>query len=292
MPVGGAIGVHGHCNVAIAVGRMPLPFVWPLPLALAVRAVLAVPLSGPKRASMAPMMHSLITSAASRRAPLERIAGVDILAVDPRLAVLPVDVVAQQHLVHLVNVGVVGEHDVAGEVEREAVLFDRPAPAADPVVLLQQQRIFAQVIGGAEPGRPGPDNDDGRAEPRAARSGLSAVTSETAACVNQVPPWLPRSSPMRSGRARRASSRARSSSILGGAQGTLAGGDKLLRRVAQVDNVAIGFGDVGDRRADDGLLGRHVFQGLGRADEAGGLVAGERQQADVPAGEIGGQDRA
>jgi hypothetical protein len=60
--------------------------------------------------------------------PLERVAGVNPLAEDPRLVVLPVDVVAQKHLVHLVDVRVVREHDVAGPIEREPVVFQRPAP--------------------------------------------------------------------------------------------------------------------------------------------------------------------
>jgi hypothetical protein len=55
---------------------------------------------------------------------------------------------AQELLIQLVNVGVVGEHDVAGIVEGEAVHLDGPAPAADAVVLLQQQGFLAERVGG------------------------------------------------------------------------------------------------------------------------------------------------
>jgi hypothetical protein len=55
---------------------------------------------------------------------LKRIAGIDVLAEDPGLAVLPVNVVAEQQTVHLVNVRVVGEHDVPGHIEREAGILD------------------------------------------------------------------------------------------------------------------------------------------------------------------------
>jgi len=69
---------------------------------------------------------------------LEGITGVDLLAVDPGFAILPVDVVSQQQLVHLVDVRVVGKHDVPGHIEGESIVFDRPAPAAHPVRLLQE----------------------------------------------------------------------------------------------------------------------------------------------------------
>ena len=48
-------------------------------------------------------------------------------------------------------------------VEGEAVVLDRPAPAADAVVLLEQQRVLAEMIGGAQPGGAGADDDDRRA---------------------------------------------------------------------------------------------------------------------------------
>src|SRR2546426_6727986 len=74
-------------------------------------------------------------------------------AVDPGLAILPVHVIAQQHLVELVNVRLVGEHDVAGVIESEAIDIDRAAPPADTAVLLQQKRVLAEVISGAQSGR-------------------------------------------------------------------------------------------------------------------------------------------
>src|SRR5690242_6017798 len=68
---------------------------------------------------------------------LERIAREDILAVDPRLAILPVDVLPEQHLVELVYVRIGREHDVAGVVEGEAVDLEGAAPPADTLVLFQ-----------------------------------------------------------------------------------------------------------------------------------------------------------
>src|SRR3954451_24605215 len=68
---------------------------------------------------------------------VKRITGVNALAEYPCLSVLPVHVVAEQHLIHAVDVWVIAEHDVAGEVEREAVDVNRTAPAADAVILLE-----------------------------------------------------------------------------------------------------------------------------------------------------------
>src|SRR5262245_46199272 len=59
---------------------------------------------------------------------LEGISRVNALAVDPGFACLPMDVVPKERLVHLVDVRIVGEHDVAGEVEREAVINERATP--------------------------------------------------------------------------------------------------------------------------------------------------------------------
>src|SRR5207244_366017 len=86
---------------------------------------------------------------------LERVARVDVFAVNPRFAILPVDVVAQQGLVHLVDVWVLGEHDVPGEVKGEAVHLKGAAPAPDGVVLFQQQSVLTQVVGGTQAGGTG-----------------------------------------------------------------------------------------------------------------------------------------
>jgi hypothetical protein len=87
---------------------------------------------------------------------------VDAFAEDPRLAILPVHVVAEQQLVQVPHVVVVREHDVPGVVEREAVRLDRATPAAHALGLLDQQRVLAQVICRAQAGRPGSHHDDRR----------------------------------------------------------------------------------------------------------------------------------
>ena len=59
-------------------------------------------------------------------------------------------------------------------------------------------------------------------------------------------------------------------------------GDESLRIRRDAHAIAVQRDHVGDRRADDGLSGRHVFERLGRADEARRLVERERHQAHVP----------
>ena len=68
-------------------------------------------------------------------------------------------------------------------------------------------------------------------------------------------------------------------------QRRVAGATNSLGVRGDAHDVAVRLDHVGDRRADDRLARRHVFERLGRADEAGRLVQRERQQADVPAGE-------
>src|SRR5690606_1386292 len=94
------------------------------------------------------------------KATLEGIARIDVLTVDPRLAVLPVDVVPQEHLVHLVDVRILGKHDVPGHVEGESTFDERTTPSADGVVALQKQGILAKVIRGAQASRSRADDDD------------------------------------------------------------------------------------------------------------------------------------
>jgi len=53
-----------------------------------------------------------------------------------------VDIVTEQDAVQVVNVVVLGKHNVAGEVELKAVDVQRAAPAADALALLQQNGIF------------------------------------------------------------------------------------------------------------------------------------------------------
>jgi hypothetical protein len=55
---------------------------------------------------------------------LKRVAGIDVLAEDPGFPVLPVNIVPQKQTIHFVNVGVIGEHDVPGHVERKTVVLD------------------------------------------------------------------------------------------------------------------------------------------------------------------------
>src|SRR6267378_628609 len=44
---------------------------------------------------------------------LERVARINVLAVNPSFAILPVNVVAQQHFIELVYVGLIRKHDVS-----------------------------------------------------------------------------------------------------------------------------------------------------------------------------------
>ena len=78
-------------------------------------------------------------------------------------------IVAEQHLVQLQHVRIVGKHDVAGMIEGEALVFDRAAPAADARVLVEQQRVLVEVIGRAQAGRAG------RRRSRIARTALPAL---------------------------------------------------------------------------------------------------------------------
>ena len=48
------------------------------------------------------------------------------------------------------------------------------------------------------------------------------------------------------------------------------------------DDLAVGLGDVADGRRDDGLLGGHVLERLGRRDELGRAVAREREEGRRP----------
>src|SRR5579872_1899645 len=76
---------------------------------------------------------------------LERIARVDALAADPRLALLPVHVVAEEQSIEVLHVRIVGEHDVPRVIEREPGVFDRAARAADLRLALDQHAARAVV---------------------------------------------------------------------------------------------------------------------------------------------------
>ena len=102
-------------------------------------------------------------------------------------------------------------------------------------------------------------------------------------------PWLRRAVPRRCRRGRRASSRRGACARRRPRRGPPRGCDERLGRVGEVDDVAVGLDDVADRGRDDGLAGGQVLGRLGRADEARRVVARERQQGDVPAGEVGRQ---
>jgi hypothetical protein len=92
---------------------------------------------------------------------LERVPGVDALAVDPCLTILPVHIVAEELAVKLVHIGIVGEHDVTGVIEREPVVFHRPAPTADRWMLFEQQTALAEMIRSAQAGRSRTNHDRG-----------------------------------------------------------------------------------------------------------------------------------
>jgi hypothetical protein len=57
------------------------------------------------------------------------------------------------------DIGVVGEHDVTGHIEGEAVVLDRPAPSPNPICLLQQDRVSPEMVGCAQAGGTCSDDD-------------------------------------------------------------------------------------------------------------------------------------
>ena len=63
------------------------------------------------------------------------------------------DVVAEQQPVEVLHVRVVGKHDVAGVIEREAGILDRAAPSADLRFALEHDAAGAVVIGRRQAGR-------------------------------------------------------------------------------------------------------------------------------------------
>ncbi len=90
---------------------------------------------------------------------LERVALVVAVEVDPALAELLVELSFEDVAEEAVDVLVVGEEDVAGVVEGESVLDDRPAEAAGPGVLLGQEEVgVVQVQRRAQAGRPAADD--------------------------------------------------------------------------------------------------------------------------------------
>ena len=161
---------------------------------------------------------------------LERIARVDVLAVDPRLAILPVDVVAEQHLVELVHVRVVGEHDVAGVIEREALRLRSTGTSRRRVVLLDQNGVLAQVIRRAE-------TRWARRRSRSSAHGRSAALADARArlaisSLHRAAPWCPTTCWPRT-LAHRLLPCARAPSCPA-ARALLAGRDELLGRAAQI----------------------------------------------------------
>ena len=195
---------------------------------------------------------------------------------------------------------------MARVVEREAVVADGAAPAAHAGIFIEQQGIGAQVIGGAQAGRPGTDNgashglrrtwgaqriDAGAGRRRAGSRGHGMGRQRLARALRrwrrfqQRMHFLHRRIPG-SGRDDRVHAGGHGGALLRACrQCRLAGGDKFPGGIGDGHDIAVRHGHIGDRGADDGQLRRHVFEYLGRADEARGLVARERQQAHVPAGQ-------
>ena len=192
---------------------------------------------------------------------------------------------------------------MARVIEGKTPVLDGAAPAAHGGIFIQQQGIGAQVIGGAQARRAGADDGAGHGLRRtggmqevdaSARCGdlCRAGGGHRLACalprrrrVEQGAHLLHRGIPGGSlgdgahagGHRRALFRRCR--------QRRLASGNKGFRRIGNGHDVAIRHGHIGDRRADDGQLRRHVFEHLGRTDEAGRFISGEGQQAHVPAGQ-------
>ena len=102
---------------------------------------------------------------------LERVALVVAVEVDPALAELLVEVALEDVAEEAVDILVVGEEDVAGVVEGEPVLDDRPAEAAGPGVLLGQEEVgVVEVQGRARPAGPPPTIRFRASGPRVARA--------------------------------------------------------------------------------------------------------------------------
>ena len=172
------------------------------------------------------------------------------------------------------------------------------------VVLLEQQAAFAKVIAALKPVGPAPIDDSWysrlppaprrrrRCEVRCRRCGSTADVSAFAG-ERRPRPFAPSGLRFRPTRfARRAAASRRCEPLLaltGSASARSHAAMNPALSARDADDVAVGLDDVGDRRADDRLFRRHVFERLRRADEPRRFVQSERQHANVPAGHEGRQ---
>ena len=191
---------------------------------------------------------------------------------------------------------------MAGIVECKALVLHGAAPATNMGITVYQQVVFFDMVSRAQSGRPSADDD-----------ALDAARRRLAHCIQIGCRCRCRSRQRRVDRRHRFGMRrgmvdqrshvvdraapgcgsddvlhARAAprpqlNILG--QSGIAGGNETGRIVGNTHDIPIRFRHIGDTGTDDRQLRGHVFKGLGRTDEAGRLVEGERQQAKVPTGQ-------
>ena len=176
-----------------------------------------------------------------------------------------------------------------GVVEGEPVDFDRTAPAADIVILLEQQRALTEMVSGTQSRGSGSHHDrargsrlDGRFRGvpllRCGAVGDHIADQLLHGLRGRIPRRARQNVPHLGG--------ARIALGRGGSQRPLACGDELRGSGTQVHDVAVWLGHIRYRCAGDHLLGRHIFQRFCRADETRRCVTCERQEAEVPTGKI------
>ncbi len=213
-------------------------------------------------------------------------------------------IVAQQFSIQLVHVRIVGEHDVAGEVERESLVLDRATPAPDRGIALQYQAILAQVVTGAKAGRPRSKNDGGIFGRTRLSRDASGRMADLPATAVRIALGVGKNSGCRRGAGAGAFDQLlhlrggpipgrrlyRAAHVLGatctllrrGIQCSFACRDKRCSVIRDIDDFAIRPDHIGNRCTDDRTLCGHVFQRLGGTDEARGLIHRKGLQAYVP----------
>ena len=204
------------------------------------------------------------------------------------------NILAEQQLVHPVHVRIVREHDMACIIEDEAAVLDGPAPPTNCFVLFEQERIGPKVAGCAEAGGSCADHHvRGHARLvcgpcRERYAGSKALTGSRLLLeplaknflseafdddhIHGLGCCIPRS--MGEYRAHACNP----FFVLGpvAVQRLFTGRDERFMALAEMDDAAVWFGNIGYGSTDDRFLRGHVFKCLARADEFGGLVQSER----------------